>query len=29
MKFEFEKLTQKNAIIIADKWKYEGEYSIY
>ena len=29
IKFEFEKLTQKNAIIIADKWKYEGEYSFY
>lgn len=29
MKFEFKKLTQKDALIIADEWKYENEYSFY
>ena len=27
--FEFQKLTQDNVMIIADKWKYDGIYSFY
>jgi ribosomal-protein-alanine N-acetyltransferase len=29
LKLEFGKLTQKNAVIIADEWKYPGIYSFY
>ena len=29
MKFKIEKLTQENALWIADEWKYEGEYAFY
>ncbi|MEG0165146.1 GNAT family N-acetyltransferase [Anaerorhabdus sp.] len=27
--FVFEKLTQRNALIIADEWKYDGDYAFY
>ena len=29
MLFCFQKLSQKNALIIADNWKYDGEYAFY
>lgn len=29
MIFKFQKLSQKNALIIADEWKYEGIYAFY
>lgn len=27
--FEFQRLSQSNALIIANEWKYDGEYSFY
>lgn len=29
MEFVFSKLSQPNALDIADNWKYDGEYSFY
>lgn len=29
MLFSFQKLSQSNALIIANEWKYDGEYSFY
>ena len=29
MKFDFKKLSQHNALIIANEWKYDGEYFFY
>lgn len=29
MTFEFQRLSQNNALIIANRWKYDGAYSFY
>lgn len=29
MVFDFQKLSQRNALVIADEWKYDGVYSFY
>lgn len=29
MMFNFQKLSQSNALIVADQWKYDGIYSFY
>ena len=29
MTFEFQRLSQDNALVIADEWKYGGVYSFY